>query len=75
MGGGFTPPDYKEVRATPGAESVPWLRPFQTKPGYEGPPPKGPPSAEEVSTRFRKALDQYADELKAGKGAGEIWYF
>lgn len=73
MGGGFTNADFEEVRGQ--SSDVPWFRPLPTKPGYDGPQPQGAPPAEVVAAKFRKGIDEHLDDLKAGKGAGEIWYF
>lgn len=86
MGGGFSNADMDEMRALQGAEKVAWLRPVHTRPGAEGGPsggasghpsghPGGPPGAEEIAGRLRRALDEHWEELKGGRGGGEIWYF
>ena len=74
MGGGFTMADFEECHQG-NATSVPWFRPETTKPGYSGPPPTGPPSPDVVAGKLRKGLDAHVEDIKAGKGAGEIWYF
>jgi len=74
QGGGFTMADFQELHQG-SATSVPWFRPETTKPGYDGPPPTGPPSPEVVASKLRKGLDEHVEDMKAGKGAGEIWYF
>ncbi|KAJ9659133.1 hypothetical protein H2198_003275 [Neophaeococcomyces mojaviensis] len=77
MGGGFSHADFQKVlEAVPGAKDVPWLRPEATRPGGPGPPVGGgPPSAEFVAGRLRRALDEHADQVKEGKGRGEVWWF
>lgn len=77
MGGGFTNEDMDAMRAVEGSETVAWLRPAHTRPGAE--PVKfdgsGPPSAEVIAGRLRRALDEHGAELREGGGAGETWYF
>lgn len=76
MGGGFSNEIYTQVRdAIDGSKNVPWIRPEESRPGYQGPPLTGPPAAEEVSTRIRKAVEVHIDALRQGKGAGEVWYY
>jgi len=74
MGGGFGAADFEECHQGRAA-SVPWFRPETTKPGYDGPPLTGPPSAEAVAGRMRRALDEHVEDMRAGKGEGEVWYF
>ncbi|KAK5945172.1 hypothetical protein PMZ80_002376 [Knufia obscura] len=74
MGGGFTMADFEELHQG-NAASIPWYRPETTKPGYDGPPMTGPPSPETVASKLRKGLDEHVEDMKAGKGAGEVWYF
>lgn len=66
--------DYEECHQGKAA-SVPWFRPKTTQPGYSGPPMTGPPPAEVVSGWLRKSLDEHIEDMKAGKGSGETWYF
>lgn len=76
MGGGFPDEVYNTVRDTvPGAKDVPWFRPQHKNPDFKGPPPSGPPTAEQVSTALKKGLNARVDELREGKGSGENWYF
>ena len=73
MGGGYSHEDFTSIRETvAGAASVPWIRPANVKPG--APTPTGPPPAEEIATRLRKALDDHLGEIKDGKGSGEVWW-
>ena len=73
MGGGYSHEDFTSIRETvAGATSVPWVRPANVKPG--APRPTGPPPADEIADRLRKALDDHLDEIRAGKGAGEVWW-
>eukprot|EP01111_Echinosteliopsis_oligospora_P008551 TRINITY_DN2431_c0_g1_i1.p1 TRINITY_DN2431_c0_g1~~TRINITY_DN2431_c0_g1_i1.p1 ORF type:complete len:147 (+),score=52.63 TRINITY_DN2431_c0_g1_i1:28-441(+) len=76
MGGGFSNEDFKSIYDNvPGANSVPWIRPIGTKEGAGGGPPQGgPPPADEVAARLRKVLDAHLDDIKSGKGAGEVWW-
>ena len=84
MGGGFSPSDFETVQALPGAKTIPWMRPFQTKPGYAGPPIRGAPTAEEVAGRVRKGLEENVGRFRnQGNGTvevegwedGQVWYF
>lgn len=76
MGGGFSNEDLETILSQiPKARDIPWFRPHFTRPGYDGPKPIAPPTAEQVSTNLRKELDRHAGELREGKGSGEIWYF
>ena len=76
MGGGFDTEEFNTAYAVPGASSIPWIRPIRTKPGNEHmlTPGQAPP-AHEVASAARNAIDEHVDILRAGKGAGEIWYF
>lgn len=77
MGGDFTNSDMQPVcDVLTGARNVAWLRSDVCKPGA-GPLPTGPPSAEAIAARPKKALMEYADEVRGGGGggAGEVWYF
>lgn len=74
MGGGYAPADFDPIYETvDGAKSVPWIRPLGTKPGGPG-LPAGPPPAEEIARRLRKILDDHLEEIREGKGAGEVWW-
>ncbi|KAK6065522.1 hypothetical protein SCUP234_11338 [Seiridium cupressi] len=74
MGGGYSPADFAAIYDTvDGAKSMPWVRPIGTKPGGPG-LPAGPPPAEEIAGRVRRTLDEHAEEIREGKGAGEVWW-
>ncbi|RYP46600.1 hypothetical protein DL768_007222 [Monosporascus sp. mg162] len=73
MGGGYSHDVFTSIRdSVEGATSVPWIRPFNVKPGVQ----RGstPPSAEEIASKVRKTLDEHLEEIQAGKGAGEVWW-
>lgn len=72
MGGGFTNEDQDEVSQVEGAKSVPWMRPDPRHMAALG--GKAPP-AEVVAGRARKMIDEHLEELRDGKGAGEVWWF
>lgn len=72
MGGGFSDEDYHALK--PKTDLL-WFRPEFRNPNYTGPQPKGPIPAEQVASRVRTALDKYAENIAAGEGAGEVWYF
>ena len=66
-GGRFSIEDFESVyEAVEGAKSVPWTRPG-------GVVPKSPPSPEVVAKVVRNVLDAHFEELREGKGAGEVW--
>ena len=72
--GGFSNEALEELMSqVDGARSVPWIRPKMMKPGQT--PSSYLPPPEVIAGRLRKALDEHHDELKAGKGEGETWYF
>ncbi|KAI1848444.1 hypothetical protein JX265_008774 [Neoarthrinium moseri] len=74
MGGGYSPQVFSEIYDNvDGAKTVPWIRPVGTKPDGPG-LPAGPPPAEEIAGRVRKALDEHSEEIENGKGAGEVWW-
>ena len=77
MGGGFDRQEFENAYAAPGASSIPWLRPIRTKPGNDEMARSagdGPP-AEKVAEAARSALEVHDETIKAGEGAGEIWYY
>ena len=77
MGGGFDHNEFNLAYAVPGASSIPWLRPIRTKPGNEHmlvPLDQAPP-ADKVAAVARKVADEHVEILRAGAGAGEIWYY
>lgn len=74
MGGGYTSADFDAIyESVEGAKAIPWIRPVGTKPGGPG-LPAGPPPAEEIAGRVRKTLDEHNEDLKGGRGAGEVWW-
>lgn len=81
MGGGFSPSDYQAaISSHPAASSVPWLRPdpvvMAAHTASAGPAgPVSAPPAHIVAARAKKCIDQHIQELREGKGAGEVWYF
>lgn len=75
MGGGFDHAEFDTARKVPGASDVPWFRPLTFKPGNEHMLGKPPPPAHVVAAAARKAIDERAEALKRGEGAGEIWYY
>lgn len=72
MGGGFSDEDYNALKPK---TNLLWLRPVFRSPDYTGPQPTAPLPADEVAARVKEALDKYAEDIRAGKGAGEVWYF
>ncbi|KAF4470476.1 hypothetical protein FALBO_2624 [Fusarium albosuccineum] len=75
MGGGFDRDEFEAAYSVEGAASVPWLRPLRTKPGNESMMSGEAPPAHVVASVARGAIDEHLDVVKAGKGAGEIWYY
>lgn len=75
MGGGFSPADFERVTQVEGARGVPWMRPDPAKMAGTGGGPSVMPSAESVAGRVRECLDGHAEELKEGRGEGEVWRF
>lgn len=74
VGGGFSNEVLEKLMSqVHGARSVPWIRPEMMKPGKT--PSSYLPPPEVIAGRLRKALDEHHDELKAGKGEEETWYF
>ena len=75
MGGGFDHTEFEIAHPVPGASSVPWFRPHIFKPGNEHMLGKPSPPAEAIAAASRKAIDERAETLKSGGGAGEIRYY
>lgn len=75
MGGGFDHAEFEIARSVPGASSVPWFRPLTFKPGNEHMLGQKAPPAHVVASAARKAIDERVETLKAGGGAGEVWYY
>jgi hypothetical protein len=74
MGGGYSHDDFLAIYdAVEGAKTVPWIRPMGTKPDGPGVPPI-PPPANEVATRVRRVVDEQAEDIRTGQGAGQIWW-
>ncbi|KAF2738938.1 hypothetical protein EJ04DRAFT_7739 [Polyplosphaeria fusca] len=73
MGGGFSNDDFHSIfDEVDGVKSVPWIRPAVMRPG--GIKPTAPYASEVVAKKVRKCLDAHAEDIKEGKGAGEIWW-
>lgn len=75
MGGGFDHTEFDIAHSVPGASDIPWFRPLTFKPGNEHMLGKEAPPAHVVAGAARKAIDERVETLKAGKGAGEVWYY
>lgn len=75
MGGGFSAEDFSSIYdGVDGAKSVPWVRPALFKPGSSQAPPSQPPPAEKIAGLLRKVMDEHLEDVKSGKGEGEIWW-
>lgn len=72
MGGNFSDAEHEEIGAIKGAKSVPWFRPDPEKIKAGG---GKPPTAEDVAQRSKKAINERADQIREGKGAGELYYY
>lgn len=72
MGGGFPNEEFEALREM---TNVPWLRPVFRAPDYKQPLPTEPPTADEIASRVRKALDERVDDIKEGNNAEAVWYF
>lgn len=75
MGGGFDHTEFEIAHSVSGASSVPWFRPLTFKPGNEHMLGKEAPPADVVASAARKAIEERADTLRSGGGAGEVWYY
>jgi len=74
-GGGFDHTGSDIARSVPGTSSIAWLRPLPFKPGNKHMLGRDAPPAHVVASAARKAIDERAQTLRDGGGAGEMWYY
>jgi hypothetical protein len=75
MGGGYDNKEFETAFAVQGAKDIAWFRPAIYKKGNEYMLGKAPPPANVIAANARKVINEHADVLKNGSGAGQVFYY